>query len=66
MTAGADNTVVVWYFKKAVELLEGTDGAVRHMTLYKVAQQEPELQEVFFENIPICTAKTNLFDMQNF
>ncbi len=58
MTAAADGSVVVWYFKKAMELEE----ELQQKNMFRDITREDHN----FEPIPICTAKTNLFDMQCF
>lgn len=76
MTAGADCTVIVWYFRKAVELLKEEEEEAKRLSeihdkinvIIKhglpVASLEMQQQpfEDYYIDIPIHTDVTNNFD----
>ena len=65
MTAGLDGTVLVWYFKKALDQLEDTRALLPQRTPFTGISVLDEFQEKVFEEVPICTAKTDKLEMKN-
>jgi len=66
VTAAIDSTVLVWYFKKALDQLEDTKAPlVPQRKTFTGVSMIDELQEKVFENLPICTAKTDKLEMKN-